>query len=244
MDTNIIEKLNSYLKIVNGSLSKEDFEKAFKSVLDLVLKMEKRNSAEFDVLKQTTLKLIETMENRHNTAYSDLKGQVNDVFVGDQVKRMRGEHDERMKIIDMKVASLKDGTKGDKGDKGDRGLPGLPAPADNAGKIRDKLEMLKGDDRLDASAIRGIDKLIKTEKVVVRGGGGPNANAVQTHYFTGDGTKSYYVPTHRSALLLIGTQGPIMFKKTTDWTASNHTLTFTSAVDDVAGQEYVFLFVK
>ena len=76
------------------------------------------------------------------------------------------------------------------------------------------------------------------------GGSGPNANALQAHYFTGDGTKAYYVPKHRNALMLIGTAGPVMFKKTTDWTTSNNTLTLNAALNDVVGQEYVLLYVR
>lgn len=48
-----------------------------------------------------------------------------------------------------------DGKKGDKGDPGKKGKDGRP---DTATQIKNKLESLKGEDRLDAKAIKNIDK--------------------------------------------------------------------------------------
>lgn len=125
------------------------------------------------------------------------------------------------------------------------------AVLDTPEQLRDKLEILKDDNRLDKSAIKGLEDDIKAldEKIssvsMRRGGGsGPNANAMQAHYFTGDGTKSYNVPRHRVALMLIGTEAPLMFKKTTDWTTANTTLTLNASLNDTVGQEFVFLYLK
>ena len=124
---------------------------------------------------------------------------------------------------------------------------------DTPEQLRDKLESLKDEARLDKSAIKNLQEDLDKLKEMIRsvslkgaggGGGGPNANAVQVHYFTGDGTRSYYVPKHRSALMLIGTEGPIMFKRTTDWTTAGNTLALNAALNDSVGQEYVFLYVK
>ena len=137
------------------------------------------------------------------------------------------------------------------GPAGEQGIPGINSDPDTPEQIREKLESLKEDERLDKSAIKGLKEEIKDLRELItrvgtaKGGvAGPNANAVQVHYFTGDGTRSYYVPTHRNALMLIGTEGPIMFKKTTDWTTAKNTLTLNAALNDSVGQEYVLLYVK
>jgi hypothetical protein len=48
------------------------------------------------------------------------------------------------------------GPKGDKGDKGDKGMDGVDGSPDTGDVIKFKLEMLKGDKRLDASAIKNL----------------------------------------------------------------------------------------
>ena len=142
---------------------------------------------------------------------------------------------------------------GQPGINGTPGKDGIDAPVLSAEDIKNQLESLKDEKRLDKSAIKNLQEDLDKLKEMIRsvglkgaggGGGGPNANAVQVHYFTGDGTRSYYVPTHRNALLLIGTQGPIMFKRTIDWTTAKNTLTLNAALNDSVGQEYVMLYVK
>jgi hypothetical protein len=63
----------------------------------------------------------------------------------------------------------KDGPKGPKGDKGEKGDNGSP---DTAKDIRLKLQSLKGDDRLDASAIKNLPQLIRELPRFYLGGGG------------------------------------------------------------------------
>ena len=58
------------------------------------------------------------------------------------------------------------GEKGDKGDKGDQGSPDTPE------QIRDKLSKLKGDDRIDASAIRDLPELVRELPAISLFGGG------------------------------------------------------------------------
>lgn len=83
------------------------------------------------------------------------------------------------------------GLKGDKGDKGDQGEPGEQGSPgqngspgvtggngspDTAEQIVEKLETLKGDDRLDASAIKNLPEAKQT--TIFGGGGGGNSLAV------------------------------------------------------------------
>lgn len=169
-ETNL-NKLEQILKLLDGSVTKEEFLKAFENVVNLVLKIEKRNTEAVDLLEKNYSALIEKIQNDHSSTLSDLKSQVNDVFVGDQLKRIREEHDLRMKLADEKISSVRNGNDSTvPGPEGKPGRPGKDGSPDTAGKIRDKLETLKDEDRLDVSAIRGIEKLVK-DSAPTRAGG-------------------------------------------------------------------------
>lgn len=64
------------------------------------------------------------------------------------------------------------GEKGDKGDRGDKGDKGDPATAKDISpqEIRDLLELLQGDDRLDAKYIKNLPQGI-IERIIEHGGG-------------------------------------------------------------------------
>jgi hypothetical protein len=183
------------------------------------------------------------------------------------------------KKIDARLALItngKDGKKGDRGPKGDRGepgrsvtgppgIPGLDGRDGKDGKdgkdgspdtpeqVRDKLESLTDDERLDKTAIRGLkEEMDDVKKLASAGGvrffGGPNANAVQVADLSSqcDGVlKSFYVPKHRFALMLVGTQFPVIYRPTVDFTTANNTLTLTDEVGAPdTGQTLTFLYVK
>jgi len=57
--------------------------------------------------------------------------------------------------------------------------------------------------------------------------------------------KTFNVTSHRVALMLVGTDFPIMYRPTTDFTTSGTTLTLTSEVDaPTSGATLVFLYVE
>lgn len=151
--------VTTMFETARNGLTKQDFLNNWKLVIDYVKAIEKR------------LNLIST------SIYNDL------------VKR-----------IDAHAAKFKDGKdgapgkdstvpgpKGDKGDKGDRGEPGpagkdgrdgnngTDAPYLTAEDVRNRLEVLEGDERLDKSAVKGIDEIEKEIARVAalpRGSGG------------------------------------------------------------------------
>lgn len=120
-------------------------------------------------------------------------------------------------------------------------------------QTRDDLESLEGKERLDKSAINGLeDDLKRIEKLANAGGtrffGGANANAVQVADLSAQCNgvlKSFYVPKHRFALMLQSTQFPVIYRPTIDFTTANNTLTLTAQVGaPETGQTLLFLYVK
>ena|SRR3990167_349749 len=218
-------------------LGKEEFTKSFKTVVDFVLKIQQRQQEAIAELQKTYNQLQTKLEQAINLTLTDLKKQVNEVFVGKRLDEMTGEQrnnmgeirkmiidtiNRKLGEVDFRMSKLKDGERGMEGMIGPRGPQGSP------GIIDDKtLEELRGE-------------IKKTRRILA----GPSADAVLSYHFRSDGSKSYAVPRHRNALMLIGTQAPFMFKKGTDWTTVNLTLTITEEVEDTSNQEYVLLYVK
>ena len=103
---------------------------------------------------------------------------------------------------------------------------------------REKLDYYALKNRPDIPSDSHIDSKIHT---VMRGGG----DRVRVHEFTGDGTKTFTVPAHKRALIVIGTDFPALYKSTTDFTTSGITLTMTAAVDAPSvGASLALLYVE
>lgn len=249
MSTEIVneKKLRKLLAIMDEeTLTRAEFLSAFEQVLKIVLDMKNQMGMSVSKLEQTYSALLERTKNDHSTTLNDLKSQVDSVFVGKQLDKMMKEHSERM-------ASIRDGVNGKNGNHGKDGKPGKNGKDGtllSAGQVRDKLETLKGDDRLDISAVKGLDE--KLEEVKKSAGtrviAGPNANAVQFADLSSqcDGSnKTFVTPKYRHALMLISTQAPLLYKPTTDYTLGNGKIILTAAVDAPAtSQTLILLYIK
>lgn len=108
MDENL-KTLQEIVKLLDKNVSKQDFVTSFEQVLKLVVQIEQKTSQAITSLQQTYAQLLQKMQNDHAQNYNDLKGQVDNVFVGNQVESMKKEHSERMKTIDDKISKIKNG---------------------------------------------------------------------------------------------------------------------------------------
>lgn len=132
-----VKKLDRLLSLLDpdNALSKSDFIESFKKVLDLVLKMLEKQERFNQQMFSDHIRLSGERKQEYDSNFRDLKGQVNELFVGDQLKRMDSETkasfsklqslinstiDQKLKQADEHVSQLKP-IKGDKGDKGDVG---------------------------------------------------------------------------------------------------------------------------
>ena len=110
----------------------------------------------------------------------------------------------------------------------------------SAEEVRDKLEFLKDDDRLDKSAIKGLEDEIKQlrKEISSRPSGGGGSRRVFQPYRdnfttqTDGSTKTFYL--NRAPLsdvvFVFGTDFPRIYNPTTDFTVANKVLTLTAAV--------------
>jgi hypothetical protein len=101
-----------------------------------------------------------------------------------------------------------------------------------AESLRDKLESLKGDERLDKSAIKGLEDLYTVNKPVFQIGGrrGMVVRRVSLTSQCNGITKAFTMPIDtRDVIGIWGTQFPITFDPN-DWTFSGRTLTIGNDV--------------
>jgi hypothetical protein len=164
-----MQKLTRLLSLMDeDSLTKEDFLKAFQNVVELVKKMQSKNQEEFALIQENFKLMSEKMRGDNVSSVSELKSQAND-FVSGEIRRMRMELDAKLTAIDEKMASVQDGEDGETiiGPAGKDGSPDTPE------QVRDKLEKLSGDERIDASAIKGLEKgaNITDKRISLIGGG-------------------------------------------------------------------------
>jgi hypothetical protein len=102
--------------------------------------------------------------------------------------------------------------------------------------IRDSLELLQGDDRLDKSAIKGLDEELASIKTRSTGSAALIGDRLKVDDLTEqcDGsTKEFYLtrePRDTNRVMVWGTQFPIILRPNIDFTIERKLLTLTSEV--------------
>src|SRR3990167_293253 len=149
------KKLDRLLSLLDPeeAINRSDFEKFASLILDLVEKALARFEENYHNLNKEKSTIIEKNRNDYVSGLTDLKNQTNQLFVGDQLKRMEGETkasfdkrqremseliDKKLQEADYKVSQLKP-IKGDKGDRGDAG----PMPTEHLDLMKQTIAELK-----------------------------------------------------------------------------------------------------
>lgn len=169
------EKLQIFknsMDTLGKTVTKTEFLTAFKEVLKIVKDIKDTNSTEFKAIHEYMMTHSGKIQSDMTTGLSDIKGQVNHMFVKNRMDALHKMIEDKLATVENGKDSVVPGPQGKKGDKGDSGTNGSP---DTPKQVRDKLEKLTGDERLDISAIKGVDELQKgfDEKIskIPRGGG-------------------------------------------------------------------------
>ncbi len=246
------KKLLDILDIVNDGLSKEDFEKAFKVVLDYVQNMDKRNVKDLEALRHFLTNLATKVETKSDQSLEDIKFEVSK------------QVDNFMKMVEAKIVSIVEGAKGEPGDagytpiKGTDYFDGLPGSPDTPEEIVDKLESLDGDARLNMSAIDGLKEALEElrklkGKVILGGGGGASGGKIVKTYDLSPSLNgvlsTFTLPAFYRIHLVQSSSFPYgAARETVDWTSDARamTITFTSQIDPstqlATGQSLIILY--
>ena len=184
-----LNKLEGILKMMDENISREEFVKSFEMVVKFVLEIRQKNEAEMEKLKagyaqvieqakEKLKKLIQKTENELEVKMNKIEKEYNAEF--QTIKRLEiiiskalKNQEDGLNFLRDKVRGLKNGEKGEAGKDGSSDAPE---------QIRDKLEKLKDKEKLDISAIRGLEDWEEVKRsakegrnIIVRGGGGSNA---------------------------------------------------------------------
>jgi hypothetical protein len=243
-----LEKLETLLKLVNEGLSREEFVTAFENVVSLVLKIEKRNTDAVDKIESTYASLLAAIKGDSAASLDDVKTRSK--FFLDDARALLAK---AQTDIAARLATVKDGQDGKNGADGKDGKDGKDGSPDAPEDVRDKLETLEGDARLDISAIKGLDDYEKLKEAAnqptrTSGGGGSSRNSVEFIDLSGqlNGSRKTFTVPRRRFIALFGTEFPVIYRPDIDYTGSGtYTLSLTSQVAaPEAGQTLILLYSR
>ena len=254
MDKDRLNILKDTIATLKGSVTKAEFQKAFRLVLDAVLKKERlldeKNEKSLRNLLLQFKELSDTLKKDTSDSFSTVKDTlIKDI--GQAIKDVKAS----LKVIEDKASRIKEGTDGEPGKDGhtptDQELLSLIKPLVPVLKeftpeeLRDKLEKLEGKERLNKKSVDGIEEIEEDIKQIklrpVRGGG-----AKGFMLFT-DGTKrlltaqslnivagsnitlSYAYANGRNDVTISGSAGGSLSVLTATGAVSDANVTFTFA---------------
>lgn len=214
-----------------------------KRVLEVLVAKDKKQDATLTSLQQAVQQLMTKIESKFDIKLTELRKEVDGLFVSDRVKKMESEHNDRM----SKVRDGRDG-KSIKGDRGDRGNDGSP---DTPVQVREKLKQAG----IDAEAIEGLEDLITKEVKKIMGNvrfgrGGimtPQNTLIQSIDISSqmDGFKKTFVglPTARFYPVVYSSQAPFTLHPNVHYAIGNRSITLNNTVEAPTSGTNQFLIV-
>lgn len=171
-----LKKLKELLQMIDESLTRKEFTENFGKILEFLKKLKEGNKEEFASFNKTSLDLSEKLKESNTTNFAGLKNQ----FISLIDKALR-EQENGMNFIKDKVKRIKSGKDGKDADETKivkKVLAQMPEQKetilDTPEQIADKLEVLKGKDKLKIKAIKNLEKRLKEleKRPIGRSGGG------------------------------------------------------------------------
>jgi len=263
-----LEKIREAINLAKQGITYDEFLKHFKSLIELVKKIESNLITNIDGrTKEATQRLTELeslyqetisrIENDNESTISNLKRwaleKVGEILINSEINQ---KLEERLNQVDNKLTEINSipipnssviALEASKMAL-DEVLPLIPPKIDLGTElpklgepIRDALELLQGDERLDKSAIKGLqeelDRILKIaeSKTQIIGGGGVGKQNVYYYDLSSqlNGVlKTFSMPAFARILDVKLSSAPVL-RPTVDWTsdANAYTITFTSQID-------------
>ena len=183
------KQFKAMLELLGTSMTREEFLSAFKEVVAYVksidIKTENSIHNEFKTISESVKTAVSRMENENKgNITSEL--ETTKTELENSMNKMLLEHEAMMSEATSKIDSMKNGENGKDGQGIDEQaiveqiISLMPIPEEETPEeIRDMLETLEGDERLDVSAIKGFDEIrdeVKKVRVQAIGRVGMNLN--------------------------------------------------------------------
>lgn len=228
--------------MLDDHLGRQEFTDAFQKVVDLIKQLTERNQAEFSAIQETVQLLSQKLAQESSDTLASVQSETR-ASLQRELRAIQSSLDETVRSIDERVSQIKDGKDADEERIVQDVLAQIPAwtPPDTAEDIRNKLEVLEGDERLKIEAIRDLreelDALKKrsNQTVYVGGGGGSGGRIVKSYDLSDqlDGsTKTFALPAFWRVISVHSSSFPNAFREGVDWTSDGAamTITFTAEI--------------
>ena len=158
------ERLLKIVEYLNDGLTKEEFLKSFESMISLILNVQKKLTDDTSQLKDEFKLLSAKLALENSSDLDEIKSAAR-IAIGNAIESINTEVRNRLVVLEKRISLLKDGKDADEERmiaKLQSFIPTIDSilkmlPAYGA-MFRDGLELLTGDDRLDESAIKGLDE--------------------------------------------------------------------------------------
>jgi hypothetical protein len=234
-------------------LSKADFQTAFNKVMAYMEDVNKKNRSEFELVAQ---KMADMLNESRSKLENDALGHNNSLTKREEeaLLRFQKKLEAIESAVEARLGELKDGESPAVEAIVEAMKPFIPAPLqgspDTAEDIRNKLELLEGEERLSIEAIRGLSEELK--KIRPISGGGVTGRDIVKNYDLSpylDGvTKTFNIPGTWSIIGVYCSSFPHALRPVIDYTNTDSTITFTSQIDETTtlatGQTVVMTIVS
>lgn len=185
-----------------------EFREAFKRVLDIVKKIQENNADALSKIISTFGSLKDKLDSSTSSAITKA-----DRIITTELESLLRRFSAEQKKIDDKLASVKDGVSPDVSEIISDIMSQIKLPEFilTAEDVRNKLELLKGGDRLSVQAIDGLDELIEGLNKKIKGSGQmgglrPAPTGVETPQGTQDGANKDFTVTFKPQFITINGQ--------------------------------------
>lgn len=232
-----IESLDKFLSMMDkDALTKEDFLMAVKRMMALIDQIQKETLQAVEKILQTHGTLLGQARDEQTKANSDIKGQVNELFVGNRLNEISSKNDftltEMRQIIDDKLSTIR---------SGDDGI--TPSKEDLINLIIPLIPKAKDGKNVEESLINKIREEVKdldkrTKKAFNNQGKVQTPRYVHTpmvDVFTGDGSKKAFTlskaPKSLDTIDASSSDFPMIYANGAGFTVAGRVLTLDNTVD-------------
>lgn len=252
------QTLQALVDLLGTKKQADDMVKAVETLLSIVKDIQKTNEAELKGLQDASEMLKDKALKSINAALFDLTNRTNE-HTDKTLTQAQKKIDKALKELATAIANIKNGEDADEQVIVDKVLALLPPPPqiepavdveETPEELRSKLEKLTGDDRLDISAIKGIENMTK-DIAEVKGRVQTPAKAFRiyvkdcTSQCDGNNKAFTVGGSHFGIVGVYGTEFPINFRPVIDYTETRTGILLTDQVSaPAAGQTLVIQFLK
>lgn len=171
MNEELKNNLSTLIRTFNDKrvVTEPEMQNVLKAIISILSEHKKGVDSLNAETKQSLDSALEYISGEHKTLIKQITSDLTKsrAEIDRATKEQNNRAFVRLQQLISQIKLPKDGKDGTNGKDGKEGTPGRDGSPDEPSEVRDKLETLKDDERLDASAIKGLEKFFG---VIKKGG--------------------------------------------------------------------------